>query len=246
MNLLSASIALWQEGQTNWAPTEDTLWITFWQDNSQSCLRELQNGSSSKLEGLRQSADYVKAALHVATPDLLDKVAIVVAESDDPRSIFDHLSIRFGLEFVGRRGLTRPAQRDGLLPYLEYLSETDIRMIWRACNKNRWFEWRREHIDYRAKEAGTRFVSEAIAIAELDRDLHRDGPLFRMNHWGERYLETGVSNEHMIRMVVQWASDRGTDRALLMAADLVIRFATGVTSRYCIYMGQRRADSVRE
>ena len=58
----------------------------------------------------------------------------------------------------------------------------------------------------------------------LDRDLHRDGPLFPMNHWGERYLETGVSNEYMIRMVVQWASDRGTDRALFMAADLVTRF----------------------
>ena len=192
-------------------------------------LTELPSRTAERLivenwEGLRQSADYVRAALHVATPDLLDKVAIVVAESDDPRSIFDHLSISFGLEFVGRCGLTRSAQRDGLLPYLKYLSETDIRMIWRACNKNRWFEWRREHIGYRAKEAGTRFVSEAISIAELDRDLHRDGPLFRMNHWGERYLETGVSNEHMIRMVVQWASDRGTDRALLMAADLVTRF----------------------
>ena len=209
-------------------------------------LTELPSRTAERLivenwEGLRQSADYVKAALHVATPDLLYKVAIVVAESDDPRSIFDHLSISFGLEFVGRCGLTRPAQRDGLLPYLKYLSETDIRMIWRACNKNRWFEWRREHIDYRAKEAGTRFVSEAIAIAELDRDLHREGPLFRMNHWGERYLETGVSNEHMIRMVVQWASDRGTDRALLMAADLVTRF--GHRRHVALLHGHRAAKS---
>ena len=175
-------------------------------------------------EGLRQSADYVMAALHVATPDLLDMVAIVVAESDDPRSIFNHLGIIFGLDTVGRRGLTRPAQRNGLSPYLEYLSDTDIWMIWRACNKNRWFEWRREHIDRRAKEAGIRFVDEASSIAELDRDLHRDGPLFPMNRWGERYLETGVSNEHMIRMVLQWASDRGTNRALLIAANLVTRF----------------------
>ena len=68
--------------------------------------------------GLRRSAYYVKAALHVASPGLLERVAQVVAESDDAKSLFEHLSSSFGLGFDGRSGITRLAQRDGLVPYL--------------------------------------------------------------------------------------------------------------------------------
>ena len=174
--------------------------------------------------GLRQSAYYVTAALHVASPSLLDRVAEVVAESDDAKSLFEHLSTSFGLGFAGRSGVTRLAQRDGLLPYLEYLSETGLRMLWRACNKNGWLEWRREHLDSRAKAMGMRFVDDAAALMELDRDLDRKGPLFPLDHWGETFLETGVSIEHMMEVVAHWVSDREQEKALLMATDLVTRF----------------------
>ena len=60
---------------------------------------------------------------------------------------------------------------DGLLPYLDYLSEAEIGMLWDACNRNGWFEWRREHLDSRAKATGTRFVDDAAAIKELDREF---------------------------------------------------------------------------
>ena len=47
-----------------------------------------------------------------------------------------------------------------------------------------------------------RFVDDSAALMELDRDLDRDGPLFPLDHWGETYLETGVSIEHMMEVVV--------------------------------------------
>ena len=174
--------------------------------------------------GLRQSAHYVKAALHVASPGLLERVAEVIAGSADARSLFKHLSSSFGLGFVGRRGVTRLAQRDGLLPYLEYLSKIDIGGLWRACNKNGWFEWRRAHLDSRAKATGMRFVDDDAALMELDRDLDREGPLFLLDYWGKTFLETGVSNEHMLEVVAHWVSDRRQDKALLIAADLVTLF----------------------
>ena len=68
-----------------------------------------------------------------------------------------------------------------------------------------------------------RFVEDADALRELDRDLEREGPLF-LDHWGKAFLETGVSNEHMLEVVGRWVSDRGENKALLMAADLVTRF----------------------
>ena len=75
-------------------------------------------------------------------------------------------------------------------------------MLWRMCNKNGWFEWRRAHLDSRAIATGMRFVDDSAALMELDRDLDRDGPLFPLDHWGETYLETGVSIEHMMEVVV--------------------------------------------
>ena len=174
--------------------------------------------------GLRQSAPYVSAALHVASPGLLASVAKAVAASDDPNSLFKHLSLCWGHRFEGRSGVTRRAQIDGLLPYLEYLSEADITMLWDACNKNSWFDWRRQHLDSRAIAMGMRFVDNALAIRELDRDLEREGPLFRMDHWGEMFLETGVSIDRMMEVVAHWVSDRDQERALSMAADLVMRF----------------------
>ena len=175
-------------------------------------------------QGLRLSPCYVKAALHVATPELLDRVARVVVRMVDPKPLFEQLSSSFGLKFVGRSGLTRLAQLEGLLPYLEYLSETDISMLWCACNDGGWVNWRREHLDSRAKAAGVRFVDAAAAITELDRDLDRDGPLLTSYRWGEEYLSTGVSIEDMMSVLGDWISNNVGERALFMAAELVTRF----------------------
>ena len=173
---------------------------------------------------LRHSAPYVSAALHVASPGLLESVAKAVAASGEPASLFKHLSLCWGHRFEGRSGVTRRAQIDGLLPYLEYLSEADITMLWDACNKNSWFDWRRQHLDSRATAMGMRFVDDASAIRELDRDLEQEGPLFPMDHWGEMFLETGVSIDRMMEVVAHWVSNRDQERALSIAADLVMRF----------------------
>ena len=191
--------------------------------------------------GLRQSVYYVQAAMYVASPGLLERVAAVVAESDDAKSLFEHLSSRFGLGFSDRSGVTRLAQIDGLLPYLEYLSETDIGMLWRSCNKNGWVEWRREHLDSRAKATGMGFVDDATALTELDRELDREGPLFPLDHWGEKFLESGVSIEHMMAVVGDWVSGREQERALLMAADLVTRF--GKRHHMALLQRHKSADS---
>ena len=129
----------------------------------------------------------------------------------------------------------------GLLPYLEYLSETDLSMLWDACNKNGWFEWRREHLDSRPRATGIRFLDDAAAIKELDRDLDREGPLFPMDRWGEMFLETGVSIDHMMKVVEHWVSGRDQDGALSMAVDLVTRF--GNRSHVALLYRHQSAES---
>ena len=174
--------------------------------------------------GLSQSANYVNAAMHVASPGLLEKVEDVVAESDNAKSLFEHLNSSFGLLFAGRSGVTRLEHMDGLLPYLEQLSENNIGILWQACNKNGWFDWRRLHLDSSAKAIGVRFVDDAAALVELDRKLDQEGSLFFLDHWAEAYLKTGISKEHMLEVVARWVSDREQDNALLIAAELVTHF----------------------
>ena len=192
-------------------------------------LVELPRGTAERLitqhwAGLRRSANYVRTALHIASASLLRSVAEVVAEQADPKRLFEHLSSGLGVGFAGRRGLTRLSQMKALVPYLDYVSEGDIRMLWLECNKNGWFAWRREHLDARAREANTRFVDSAAAIKELDRDLDRERPSFWPDHWGNSFLQTGVSVDDVMAVVAEWLSRRPQERALSMAADLVTRF----------------------
>ena len=205
------------------AQEDDVDWILL------ERLTELPPRTAERLlthhwNGLRHSAYYIKAALHVASPVLLKKVAQVVATTDEPKSLFEYLGINFGIRITGRKGLTRVEQRDGLLPYLEYLSDTDIQMLWWACNKNGWFEWRRDHLDSRAKGLGVRFLNDEAAVKELDRNLGSEDSLFFLHHWGKDFLETGVSNEHMLDVIARWVSDREQNRALVITAELVTRF----------------------
>ena len=195
--------------------------------------------------GLRRSGFYVPVALHVASPGLLKSVAEVVAEQDDPTSLFEHLGSRLGLGVHGGRGLTRLSQMDGLLPYLDYLSDADITMLWSECNKNRWFEWRQEHLDARAKQIGTRFVDNVSATRALDRDLDRDGPFFPLDRWCVSFLETGVSLDQMMEAVAQWLAQRPQKKALLKAAQIVTRSANGVIWRYSTGTRLRRVHSAK-
>ena len=174
--------------------------------------------------GLRRSGFYVMAALHVSSPDLLKSVAEVVAEQDDPESLFEHLGSRPGLGIKGGRGLTRLSQANGLLPYLDYLSDADIKMLWFECNKNSWFDWRREHLDARATQIGKMFVDDASATRALDRDLDQDSQLFVLEHWGTSFLKTGVSLDQMMDVVARWLAQRPQEKALLKATDIVTHF----------------------
>ena len=192
-------------------------------------LTELPSSTTEKLitrhwEGLRHSPKYLQVALYVASENLLQLVSEVVEVSKDPRRLFEHLSLRFGLRSEGRRGIMRMSQMEGLVPYLHHLSEGDVMMLWEACNRNRWFAWRRKYLDERAKAGRLRFVDDAAALRELDEELNRDGPIFWADHWGEEYLGTGVSLDHIMKMLSDWIAAHPRDKALLVAAEIVTRF----------------------
>ena len=148
--------------------------------------------------GLSHSAEYVQAALYVGSPGLLTDVREVVVQHDDPKSLFAHLDMSFGIRVEGRRWITRLSQMEALVPYLGHLADHDVASLWEACNENGWFDWRRKHLDSRARQAGVRFVDPASALKELDKELARSQPFPWVHFWGETLLKTGVSRDGMM------------------------------------------------
>ena len=193
--------------------------------------------------GLSRLADYVQVALYFASPGLRNQVREVVERCEDPASLFERLAHRFGVHVEGRRGITRLSQMKALLPYLDHLSDLDIRWLWEACNENSWFDWRRRHLDWRAKRAGGRFVDATSAMKELDKELARSEPFPWVDRWGEALLKTGFTRDDMMELVEDWLGSHGEEQALHMAVDLVTRF--GRRRHLPVLQGHESAQSGR-
>ncbi|MDE0511799.1 MAG: hypothetical protein OXI88_08450 [Gammaproteobacteria bacterium] len=165
---------------------------------------------------------YVQAALYTATPCLLAAAAQAITGCPAPESMFKHITMHFGFKTKNRTGITRIAQIEVLLPYLDHLDDSDILTLWEICNSHGWFDLRRQHLDTRVKaDNKIVYVDDNRAMKYLDDSLST-GDIFWAEHWTERFLETGVSIDHMMEVVKKWLSTKTDIRALTMAADIVI------------------------
>lgn len=153
----------------------------------------------------------------------LNDVREVVAQHDDPKTLFAHLGMGFGVHVEGRRGITRLSQMEALLPYLDYLADHDVILLWEACNENGWVGWRRRYLDSRAKQAGVRYVDADSAMKELDKALAHSDRFPWVGRWGEDILKTGVSVDDMMELVKKWLEHHDEEQALRVAVDVVAR-----------------------
>ena len=176
--------------------------------------------------GLCRSGLYIKSALYVATTDMTAKAHNAIREWDAPTSPLEHIGKLYGIRIVGRRGVTRIEQLDVLLPYLCDVSDQDIGLLWRECNRNGWFEWRRRNLDSRVSSLGIRFVDDDAAIDKLDRLLATTGPMLGMDQWANELLDIGLSISKMMDVLRRWLAGRKEKRSLLIAATLVTQFGT--------------------
>ena len=172
---------------------------------------------------LRYSSRYVQAALHTATPRLKRVVAQTIAECPNAKSMFKHITLHFGILTKHRTGITRTEQIEALLPYFDHLGDYDVMQLWEICNNNGWFEFRRRHLDSRVKpDSVNEYVDDNRAMAGLD-DMFATGHSFWVEHWTERFLKTGVSVDHMMKVVRTWLSGQTDIGALMIATNIVIQ-----------------------
>ena len=173
-------------------------------------------------EYLRFSPYYFQAALYTATSHLRDLTAQVIAECPNPKIMFKRISLNFGINFYGRKGVSRIDQIEVLLPYLDNLEDSDILSFWHVCNRLRCFEFRRQHLDTRLMpEYQSAFMDDNRAQAVLDNQLAKGQP-FWTYHWIENFFETADSIDHILDVLHNWLIRQTDVSALVMAADIVI------------------------
>lgn len=171
---------------------------------------------------LRYSLYYVQTALYLATPPLLQAAREAISECPNPKELLQHIGSHFGFNTRGHPGVTRLAQVEALLPYLEYLSDFDIWDLGEICNKHGWYEFRRVHFDSRAPtQRRYRFTDDSAAIAELNREHVSDHHIW-MDHWVDSFLAYGVSVDHVVDVLRRWLAQKNDAKALRIAADALV------------------------
>ena len=170
---------------------------------------------------LSLKSEYLQVALFAASPKLCVMVADIVETCQEPKCIFEHITMHFGIRIKGRNGLTRLAQIEALRPYFCYLSDFDIQELWQVCGKNGWKEFRRQHLDALVLNCETTlFVDDSKAMLELDK-LVDQIPIRFTNLWIERFLESGDSTESMMVVVKKWLENKGTIESLVVASEVI-------------------------
>ena len=172
-------------------------------------------------DGLTVKVEYVQVALYAATPRLLELVGFIVKNSRDPKCIFEHIMMHFGVRTSGRSGITRFEQVEGLMPYLDYLSEFDIRSLWEECGRNGWIEFRQQQLEDRVRNMNTiLFMDDDRAMKGLDK-MMAQWPMHFTHHWTHVFIESGTSINHVVEIVRQWLTLQTDNKALDVAGDIL-------------------------
>jgi len=177
---------------------------------------------------LRGSAEYVIAALYIATPRLTAAAAEVIRAAENPAAKLELLTIHFGYHVTGHPGIFRREQIEAVLPYLDLLHEREIEGLWSACNENRLFALRRAHLDARMNPQSfdSVFLDEARIREALDKFAEKNDPFIDL--WLDRFVQTGASLDEIVGVIDRWLQDRNDLAAL------------EVTSSALLHLGERR------
>jgi hypothetical protein len=173
-------------------------------------------------EHLQFCSYFVQAALYVATPSLLEKVANVINTCSNPKQMLKYIDMHYGIRTKNRGGITDKKQVEALLPYLDYMDDHTIYTFWEACNDRGWIDLRRHGLDERLKGRRFRnlFIDDDQIVSSLDEMLGRS---HWIDHWIEEYLDSGASPDVIMNVMRKWLASHMNLAALQLAAQAVIQ-----------------------
>jgi hypothetical protein len=164
------------------------------------------------------SGPFILSALYVGRPRLLQMVQESMRDCPVPAKMFEHLEIRYGIQTVGRPGITRRDQIEALVPYAVHFHSLTIHTLWQLCNKNGWYDLRRQYFDELIDRKYRRlFLDNAEIAARFDELIEK-----RIPHWidveVDEWLQTGATLDEIVAFLSGWLADRMTIQALGLVA----------------------------
>jgi hypothetical protein len=195
-------------------------------------LMELDHDISSRIlldnwDKIKNHREFLQAAMYTSHPRLLELVHEEVENSTEPQELFKHVLSAFGDRTHGRKGITRLEQIKTLWRYKKFLSDMDTHSIWVACNRNKWFKFRRLYIDNaisKTKYASTTSI-DCDTLEKAYKDEKESYWLFFIR-WIEDHIESGFEHSDLISAIIKWFETKNDIKSFNIVSHLAIRMFT--------------------
>lgn len=175
---------------------------------------------------LKFSPRFVQTALYIATPRLRELVEQTVASCPKSADLFEHIGMYYGIRVQGRSGVTRPAQIEALVPYLDMLNESAIHSFWDACHRRGWLDLRRRYFDGRLSARFRKHLYDDDDLLTTFDDLIERNQLMWVDRVIEDCLGGGVAPDHLMQVIERWFFARKTFDAMQLAAMAIVQNGT--------------------
>lgn len=168
-------------------------------------------------------SNYVVAALYIATPSLINRVATTMQNAADPKELLKHFPMFGSFKSQGDLGTFLSKQIEVVMPYIDLLSEHDIRTLWSACNKHGLFELRRTNLDSKLSSTMREwaYIDASQAEKELDKFSEKNRQ-WQLNQWLDDYLKSGITLDDVMATIGRWFKGRADIDALQLASAAVL------------------------
>lgn len=180
---------------------------------------------------LRFSPRFIQAALYVGTPRTRALAAEAIQECPDPKRLFKYSDFGEVKHPDSERAGLSPEHLESFAPYLHLLDEHGLDHLWRACNRQGFFSWRRDHVDpLLPPEPSKRLgLTDEDLFAQLDDFAVHGKSRGFVYLWLEDFQQRGDPEDRAMDVVEAWLREHGSFEALEVAAE-------------CVALGGTRSD----
>lgn len=185
---------------------------------------------SSRWAKLKRKPLMVQAALLSTIPEAANLAREAFTTSKNPGALLKHFVSSATIASNGRFRLSMLAQLDNLKPFLDLFPEDEIVLLWDACTKRGWLDFRNQYLEPRMRKVPNRRVclpGDPVDIKYLDHALAaKAGEIVNLYHWLDRAVGRGMERDKVVVEMLDWLKRHDEVRALTIVGEIVSREAT--------------------
>ncbi|MFZ4730078.1 MAG: hypothetical protein ACOYMQ_15650, partial [Pseudanabaena sp.] len=158
---------------------------------------------------LGYTRNFIQAALYIGTTRCMKLANASIQKCSNHDLVFKHIALFFTF------GSERPQSLDHvkrLLPYYDYLNETELRILETICQRYKAFEWGRQHLKNRHSKNTLEeyYPSDNQLLQELDDLSNHEHGVLKVLWWTERLEERYTTHQEALTLLESWLASNPT------------------------------------